>query len=132
MSALKASYIDVGEEGVAVNCEKKTQFFLNTLYLFIYSLTTNILTFTTKDLWAWFPEILVYNLLAEKWRVAEEPGGGEGVHGGQGNSQGQRQVRQGQVEDKDVPKKSFIFLVIHCKLSSNYILHLGPLFSLQM
>ena len=127
---MKGSYIDVGEGGVAVNCEKNTIFPEHPV--FIYSFTTNIFTFTTKDLWAWFPEILVYNLLAEKWRVAEEPGGGEGVHGGQGNSQGQRQVRQGQVEDKDVPKKSFIFLVIHCKLSSNYILYLGPLFSLQM
>ena len=30
--ALKVSYSDVGEGGVAVNCEK-TQFFLNTLYI---------------------------------------------------------------------------------------------------
>ena len=30
LRALKVSYIDVGEGGVAVNCEK-TQFFLNTL-----------------------------------------------------------------------------------------------------
>ena len=30
MRAWKVSYSDVGEEGVAVNCEKK--FFLNTLY----------------------------------------------------------------------------------------------------
>ena len=32
LRALKVSYNDVGEGGVAVNCEK-TQFFLNTLYL---------------------------------------------------------------------------------------------------
>ena len=32
LRALKVSYSDVGEEGVAVNCEK-TQFFLNTLYV---------------------------------------------------------------------------------------------------
>ena len=30
--ALKVSYSDVGEGGVAVNCEK-TQFFMNTLYI---------------------------------------------------------------------------------------------------
>ena len=33
MRALKVSYSDVGEGGVAVNCEK-TQFFLNTLYIY--------------------------------------------------------------------------------------------------
>ena len=32
MRALKVSYSDVGEGGVAVNCEK-TQFFLNTMYI---------------------------------------------------------------------------------------------------
>ena len=32
LRALKVSYSDVGEGGVAVNCEK-TQFFLNTLYM---------------------------------------------------------------------------------------------------
>ena len=32
MRALKVSYSDVGEEGDAVNC-KKTQFFMNTLYI---------------------------------------------------------------------------------------------------
>ena len=31
--SLKVSYSDLGEGGVAVNCEKKTQFFLNTLYV---------------------------------------------------------------------------------------------------
>ena len=31
LRALKVSYSDVGERGVAVNCEKKTQFFLKTL-----------------------------------------------------------------------------------------------------
>ena len=35
MRALKVSYSDVGDGGVAVNCVivKKTQFFLNTLYM---------------------------------------------------------------------------------------------------
>ena len=33
LRALKVSYSDVGEGGVAVNCEKKPQFFLNTLYM---------------------------------------------------------------------------------------------------
>ena len=33
--ALQVSYSDVGEGGVAVNCEK-TQFFLNTLYVIQY------------------------------------------------------------------------------------------------
>ena len=35
MRALKVFYSDVGEGGVAVNCEK-TQFFLNTLYMKLF------------------------------------------------------------------------------------------------
>ena len=33
LRALNVSYSDLGEGGVAVNCEKKPQFFLNTLYV---------------------------------------------------------------------------------------------------
>ena len=35
MRALRVSYSDVGEGGVAVNCEKTQFFFLNTLYLIL-------------------------------------------------------------------------------------------------
>ena len=41
LRALKVSYSDVGEGGVAVNCEKKTQYFLNTLY---FMTTVSVIT----------------------------------------------------------------------------------------
>ena len=39
MYTLKVSYSDVGEGGVSVNCEKKHNFFLNTLYLVLLKLS---------------------------------------------------------------------------------------------
>ena len=43
----------------------------------------------------------------------ELPGGGEGVHGREGDRQGQHQVRERQVEDKDVPKIYIFEFFLH-------------------
>ena len=43
LRALTVSYSDVGEGGDAVKCEK-TQFFLNTLYVFDYKMISKILS----------------------------------------------------------------------------------------
>ena len=41
LRALKVSYSDEGEGGLAVSCEKKTYFFLNTLYIRVIFTTTD-------------------------------------------------------------------------------------------
>ena len=71
---MKISYSDVGERGVAVNCEK-IQFFLNTLYLYklirflnpsIYSISAFSLPLSSLSFVSHTPEALIIVVVFER------------------------------------------------------------------